>query len=230
MKKRYQIFGFLMLALAFMALNAGAQVRYVDVLPGVGTLNDAINGDTLETGERTDLNTVYRLQRGLEAYYGLTGRIENSGFPLTIMAADGDGPRPFLQPRVVGDASDGAFRPRANLTLKGLHVTGVDELGGQTQRMIRASADDISVRVDDCWFEKEAFTLIFRRPATATAQVGTDPDSLQPLPEQETLAALAPPGTQYPRVALIALGPARTLIPPLLKVRLRITAVTSGPP
>jgi hypothetical protein len=160
MKKRYQIFGFLMLALAFVALNVSAQVRYVDVLPGVGTLNDAINGDTLETGERTNLNTVYRLQRGLEAYYGLTGRIENSGFPLTIVAADGDGPRPFLQPRVVGDASDGAFRPRANLTVRGLHVTGLDELGGVTQRMIRASADDISVTVDDCWFDKDGQSFI----------------------------------------------------------------------
>ncbi len=70
---------------------------------------------------------------------------------------------------------------------------------------------------DDCWFEKEAFTLVFRRPAASTSQAGRDPDALQPLAEQPALAALVPAGTQYQRVALIALGPARALIPSILE-------------
>jgi hypothetical protein len=161
MKKIYLSMGMVLLAIAFVTLDASAQVRYVDVDPGIGSLNDAISGDTTETGERIDPeNTVYRLQRGEQAYYGLTGSISNSGYPLTIMAAEGEGARPFLQPRVVGDGSSRPFRPRGNITLKGLHVTAQDDLGGRTTRMLRCSADDIVVIVDDCWFDKDGQSFI----------------------------------------------------------------------
>jgi len=147
--------------LAFLPLNTYAQVRYVDVSPGIGTLNDAINGDTTAAGERVDPeNTVYRLQRGTEAYYGLTGSISNIGFPLTIMAAEGDGPRPFLQPRVVGDASSRAFRPQGDIKLVGLHVTNLDELGGLNDRILRCSKDNIKVIAEDCWFDKASQSFI----------------------------------------------------------------------
>jgi len=161
MKKVYLNLGFMLLALAFFAQVAGAQVRYVDVEPGLGTLNDAITGDTTETGDRVDPeNTVFRLQRGLTAYYGLEGSIENRD-PLTIEAVEGDGPRPFLEPRVVGDASARPFRARADITLKGIHTSGFDNLGGLTDlRMIRASADDIHITVDDCWFDGDGQSFI----------------------------------------------------------------------
>ena len=114
MKKNY--FGLCWyLWLLFISMNISAQ-RYVDVAPGIGTLNEAINGDTTATGERVDENTIYRLQRGQQAYYGLTGSISNSGWPLTIMAAEGDGAMPFLQPRDGGDGSSRAFRPQGDVT------------------------------------------------------------------------------------------------------------------
>lgn len=161
MRKIYLSIVFVLAAVFSLSVDTIAQVRYVDVVPGIGTLNDAINGDTATTGERIDPeNTVYRLQRGPTAYYGLTGTISNSGFPLTIVAEDGDGARPFLQPRVVGDASSGAFRPRADITLIGLHVTNVDELGGYNTRMLRCSADDLKVTADDCWFDKASQSFI----------------------------------------------------------------------
>ncbi|MGW8317496.1 MAG: T9SS type A sorting domain-containing protein, partial [Bacteroidales bacterium] len=161
MRKIYFGFGFVLTALMFMSLNTMAQPRYVDVLPGIGTLNDAINGDTTDTGDRIDPEiTIYRLERGEQAYYGLTGSIENSGFPLTIMAAEGDGPRPFLQPRVVGGESARPFRPRGNITLSGLHVTGQDDLGGMTTRLLRCSANDIKVTINDCWFDKDGQSFI----------------------------------------------------------------------
>ncbi len=149
------------MALVFMTVDTISQVRYVDVDPGIGTLNDAIAGDTTETGDRVDPeNTVYRLQRGAQAYYGLTGSIENSGFPLTIMAAEGEGPRPFLQPRVVGGESSRAFRPRGNITLMGLHVTNADEGGAINDRILRCSADDIVITIDDCWFDNASQSFV----------------------------------------------------------------------
>jgi len=149
----------MLLALAFTAQDASAQGDTLDVAPGIGTLNDAVNGDTTATGERLNPNRVYRLQRGLQAYYGMTGSIENR-FPLTIVAEEGDGPRPFLQPRVVGDGSSRPFRARDHITLKGLHVTNKDDLDGFNTRVLRASAEDIRIVVDDCWFEEDGQSFI----------------------------------------------------------------------
>jgi hypothetical protein len=161
MKKIYNAFGLIFLFLAFMAMDASGQIRYVDVEPGIGTLTDTIKGDTTDLGERIDPeNTVYRLQRGPEAYYGLEGSISNSDYPLTIEAADGDGARPFLQPRVVDNESSRAFRPRGDITLKGLHVTNMDDIGGLKTRILRCSADDIHVTLDDCWFDQDAQSFI----------------------------------------------------------------------
>ncbi len=159
MKKNYFLFGLMMLSVAFFAMETSAQ-RIVDVAPGLGTLNTAINSDTTGTGDRVDENTTYRLERGNEAYYALLGSISNSGYPLTIIAADGDGAQPFLQPFDEGDGSSRAFRPKGDLTLKGLHVTNLDQLGGLNERMIRCSADDIRITLDDCWFDQEQTMLI----------------------------------------------------------------------
>ena len=161
MKKIYNSFGFIFLLLAFVAIDLNGQIRYVDVLPGLGTLTDTIAGDTTDLGERIDPeNTIYRLQRGDQAYYGLYGSIENSGYPLTIVAADGDGARPFLQPRVSGDDSSRPFRPKGDLTLKGLHVTSMDELGGLNERMLRCDDDGIRITLDDCWFDQDLTSFI----------------------------------------------------------------------
>ncbi len=159
MKKNYFLFGLMMLAVAFFAMETSAQ-RIVDVAPGVGTLNTAINSDTTGTGDRVDENTIYRLERGNQAYYALLGSISNKGYPLTIIAADGDGAQPFLQPFDEGDGSSRAFRPKGDLTLKGLHVTNLDQLGGLNERMIRCSADDIRITLDSCWFDQEQTMFI----------------------------------------------------------------------
>jgi hypothetical protein len=161
MKKIYYACTLIFLFLALLVVDANGQIRYVDVEPGIGTLTDTIRGDTTDLGERIDPeNTVYRLQRGPEAYYGLEGSISNSDFPLTIVAADGDGARPFLQPRVVDNESSRAFRPRGDITLIGLHVTNMDDLGGMNTRMLRCSAEDITVTLDDCWFDQDGQSFI----------------------------------------------------------------------
>lgn len=132
-------------------LDARAQ-RTVEVMPGFGTLNDAIDGDTLTTGERVDANTVYVLQRG--GLYLTNGEIENR-FPLTVVAADGEGPRPIVQPAVAaGGESARPFTPRDDLTLRGLYVTNLDELGGLNQRIVRVRADSARLVIDDCHLDR----------------------------------------------------------------------------
>ena len=89
---------------------------FVDVAQGFGTLNDAVDGDTTSTGERNNLDTVYRLER--DGIYLLNGSIENS-FPLTVVAADGEGARPRLIPGVpTGGSSGRPFRHRSPLRRK----------------------------------------------------------------------------------------------------------------
>jgi hypothetical protein len=140
-----------------MEIVAPAAVRYVPVAPTeFGILNKMIDGDTTATGERINLNTVYVLERGPLAYYLLDGAIENR-FPLTIVAADGDGERPKLVPGVVeGGESDRPFVPRADLTLKGLYVTNKDQAGGLNKNTLRIKASDVKIVAEDCHFDYDS--------------------------------------------------------------------------
>ncbi|MDW3652127.1 MAG: T9SS type A sorting domain-containing protein [Bacteroidia bacterium] len=142
-----------LLAFMFIFCNPSFGQREVMVTPGFGTLNTAIFGDTLSTGERTDTNTVYVLER--DGLYLLDGTIENR-FPLSIVAEDGNGARPILQPGVAtGGSSSRALTPRAHITLRGLYVTNLDELGGLNTRIMRARGDDMRIIIDDCHFDKD---------------------------------------------------------------------------
>lgn len=127
--------------------------RICVVEQGLGTLNLAIDGDTTATGERVDENTIYQLASG--GTYLLTGSIENR-FPLTIMAEPGAAERPRLIPAVdEGGESARPFRPRDDLYLNGLYVTGEDELGGFPLRIIRVSADGIRIVLENCHLDRD---------------------------------------------------------------------------
>jgi len=94
-------------------------------------------------------NTIFELKRG--GVYLLNGSVQNDGFALNIRAEEGSGERPKLIPAVAsGGESERPFRPRGDLSIKGLNVTNKDELGRINLRIIRCSADDITVRIDDC--------------------------------------------------------------------------------
>ena len=149
-----RIVGLSALLLSLLSLGVLAQ-RIVEVPQGVGTLNEAVDGDTTATGERIDLNTVYVLER--DGVYLTTSSLENRDYPLTIVAADGEGARPIVQPAVLeGGESSRPFTPRNDLTLRGLYVTNEDELGGRNTRIIRVRADSAVVIIEDCHLDKDA--------------------------------------------------------------------------
>ncbi|MEO1051878.1 MAG: T9SS type A sorting domain-containing protein [Bacteroidota bacterium] len=155
--KKGMLFQFLIVMLVMLSAYDTHAQRIVDVAPGeFGALNNAIDGDTTATGERQDPNTTYRLERG--ATYILNGSIEHSGFHLIIEAADGDGPRPLLVPGVASGESDRPFRARGDLTLRGLYITSRNEEGGLESRMIRVSADDARIEIDDCVMDEDSQT------------------------------------------------------------------------
>ena len=142
--------GVLAIALMILVLdNAALSQRIVPIAPGFGTINDAIRGDTLSSGARTDTNTVYRLERG--GLYILNGTMEHT-YPVIIEAAPGAGEKPKI---IQGVASGGiapaeAWSPRANLLMKNIYITALDELGGNHERIIRIRENRVRVVLDSC--------------------------------------------------------------------------------
>lgn len=119
-----------------------------------GLLNEIITADTTETGERA--HKVYRLKRNQT--YILSGQIEHRDYHLNIVAEEGLGERPRIVPGVPpGGESGRPFRARGDLTLKGLYITGKDELGSLNadQRLVRISASGARVEADDCHFDHD---------------------------------------------------------------------------
>jgi len=115
-------------------------------------IDQYIMGDTTETGARVDsFNTVYVLERGEGKVYLVNSLIQNVDWPLTVRAAEGDGPRPYIF--LLAEGTSYCFRPKGDLTLKGLHLSNVDNLGAVSQRILRVSADAVRVTIDDCWFD-----------------------------------------------------------------------------
>lgn len=136
--------------LLLLLLGAASFVKAQTVVPvasGLGTLNDAISSYIAQNGN-TSLDVIFQLEDG--GFYILTATIENAS-PLRIESAPGSVVRPVIRPNVpAGGDPFRCFRARNNLMLKGLYVTNEDALGGVADQIIRASADNISLRLDSC--------------------------------------------------------------------------------
>lgn len=140
-------------------LFSGAKAqRIIHVTPTeMGILNKVINEDTLRTPD-----TIYELERGALAYYILNGTIEHEGYHLRIYAEEGEGERPKLVPGVLsGGVSSRCFRPRSDLTLKGLYLTSVDQGGVMYDKnIIRAQAEGIRIVIEDCHLDGDPQSFV----------------------------------------------------------------------
>ncbi len=132
------------------AATAGA-VEILDVEPGDGTLNDAINQ---YKGER-----IYRLQNGYNGYYTLSETINNTGFDLTIIGggqADADDPKPDMPPTVQTSGPSGTvfahmFDAYDDLTLRDIYFCNASADGiFNTEFFIYVGGNDVTVTVDGC--------------------------------------------------------------------------------
>lgn len=133
----------------------------LDVPQGPETLNLAVEGDTTATGEPKNPNRVYRLERG--GYYLLNGAVRGfSDVPLRIVAAEGDGPMPIIIP-VVDEtgAADRAFRPRGSVEVRGLYITGIDNLGNQAEKnMFRCDGMGARIIIDNCFLDHDGQSFV----------------------------------------------------------------------
>ncbi|MEL6864742.1 MAG: hypothetical protein AAFP19_09990, partial [Bacteroidota bacterium] len=159
MKTHYTFILFLLLAASY--LNAQ---RIVDIPPSADLANPAdifpvIMGDTTDTGDRVDNNTIYRLTNG--AVYVTTGRIVNKPeWDLQIEALDltNTDSKPILTrvPNTSGEYPD-IMRPEGNVTIRNLWIVA-GEKGGLEQHdwgKIRYMGDNTRVIADHCIIEKD---------------------------------------------------------------------------
>ncbi|MEM7548599.1 MAG: T9SS type A sorting domain-containing protein [Bacteroidota bacterium] len=154
----------MLLSLFLLCFTFSHAQRFVDVEPDqgneIGSLNIAISGDTTATGERIDpLNTIYRLRRG--GTYRLNLSIQNSGFPLSIQAEEGDGPLPRLIPALTLEGNtDVPFRISGDLTLVNIEMTGRTTGAGLEGQIIRLASEDLRVVVDSCRVDESSQSFI----------------------------------------------------------------------
>ncbi len=146
MKKNYNYYLSLLLT-CLMASSSLVAQDTLDVTPGQGTLNAAIDAN---------LGTkIYRLQAG--AYYGLDKPIENVDYHLQIVGEDVNIYTGTQLPATLqtGSQASGAplarmFDAKGDLTLKNLYCMNVDLNGAIGQRFIRQADSGAFVKISNC--------------------------------------------------------------------------------
>ncbi|MEM1321150.1 MAG: T9SS type A sorting domain-containing protein [Bacteroidota bacterium] len=129
----------------------------VNVSPGNGTLNDAIQ-NYIDNNGSVDQSVVFELEDG--GVYVLSATIDFD-YDLNIQAAANAAVRPVILPiPATGGETFRPFRIRENIILRGLYITTEDALGGQSDQIIRISNDGAQVIIDNCHLDKATQSAI----------------------------------------------------------------------
>ncbi len=154
---------FTVCVLTFLLLSQGglfAQSGHEWVVPNTDYLNNIIMSDTTSTGERVDPDRIYVLQRG-ETYL-IDYEIDNT-YPVRIVAADGDGPKPVVQ--LATNESTGNYPfdfiwMDGSVYLKGIVVSGMPDATYNFNSVLWVDASGLDIVIDDCVFANVSGQLI----------------------------------------------------------------------
>lgn len=144
----------LMMTLGLIAGPTALAQNEVMVESGFGTLNDAIEGDTLADGSRRDPDAVYVLERN--GRYVVNGRVTHKGgYHLQVVAAEGEGAPPVVQQGVRDDGSSDnhSFEMLGDFTLKGLWLLNHDDGGSKKSRGILVNTEGVTGVLDGIVYE-----------------------------------------------------------------------------
>jgi len=156
-------FGVVTLVLVFLignTLELFAQ-RTVDVPAGYGTLQAILSADS--ANRAADPSTVYLVHRGTaDSVYIMTSTLTGWGsMPLHIQSV-GSGRLPEFKWVAQGDGS--SYSPlisvKADLSLKGVYLNGVNVLGVTVNRMIRIQENGVTVKFDSVHADKSTQSFI----------------------------------------------------------------------
>ncbi|MGD8780960.1 MAG: T9SS type A sorting domain-containing protein [Ignavibacteria bacterium] len=154
MKLLFNAVSIAIIAILLVAPSRGNAQEVIPVshLP-IGNLNEFIMGDTTETGERAHPDCIYELKR--DSVYFYTGTMEID-FPLTIVAEDGDGVLPVIEPAILTDGS----KPTnfinltgGGLTLKNLYLFALGPDESRTNYCVLITGTDMKIVADSCVFD-----------------------------------------------------------------------------
>ncbi len=151
MKRTFNIFFLLFLFTATLISFAQNEL----IVPDDDFLNSTILGDTTSNGDRVTLDRVYVLERGKQ--YFINSDIVNSGFPLRIVAQEGEGAKPVIlmaQNEWSGNYPWVPFQLAGDIYLKGIVITGMppDDDTYVTNSIIWCIAPGFDIVIDDCIF------------------------------------------------------------------------------
>lgn len=139
-------------AVVICVLPASAQ-RIMNVTQGIGTLEQAIHGDSLN---RKTQPTVYVLERG--GYYGTLTSIVNYDH-VYIRAAYGSGLPPIVRPAKPPTGSAvRSFAGKGDLTLRGLYIVNMDDNPTAPALItvsVRPTAGGLRIVIDSCHFDRD---------------------------------------------------------------------------
>jgi len=124
---------------------------------GIGTLNTMIKNDTLPDGSRNP-NRVYRLARG--QIYLINGTLTvPDGYPMRLVASNGDGARPMMIPVTEEGLSSRLFEVTGDGEWKSIYMTNVDDLGNnpvQAKNMFRLVGENSRYYLYDVFIDGES--------------------------------------------------------------------------
>lgn len=158
-----QVFTFAMIGAMLLSLNTFAQ-RYVKIDATTDYANPSdiftvVMGDTTETGERVDENTIYQLENG--GFYIISNKIVNKpNWELRIETTDlNDTDNKAVISRVPNDSGTypNILYPEGNLTLKNLWIISGEKgpLADHDWGKIRMAGENARIILDDCLIEKD---------------------------------------------------------------------------
>ena len=152
---------FLLLLVLLGGSTLFAQQREVIIeADGVDVIKNTIEADLAAVGEETASNTIYRLRRGERYAYSSQFRPE---FKLTIMATEGDGPRPRVTavPPSEGEAPR-FLRPEASdYTIMSIDIEQKDAAGQHTDNApLRPRGQGARIVMEDCVIDGQRFEIL----------------------------------------------------------------------
>ena len=122
------------------------------------SLYNTIVGDTVDGGERANLNRVYKLKQG--GFYYVEERIENSGWHLNIVGEPGDPSDEFsnppviqLDPRVDGTTTNKILSAGGDVTFKNVILNGKATNGNLQYEVLRSDGVNARLTFDNVVFE-----------------------------------------------------------------------------
>jgi hypothetical protein len=147
----------------FLSVTLFAQT-YLDVAPGYGTLNTAIDANKG--------NVIYRLQAG--QWYGLSGIIQNSGFDLTIVGTTPANDTTMKAMLQTGSDATGVpfgnmFQIFQNLTLKNIFIVDANSNNVQAGTFLIAMQATATVVIDGCVIDPLSITNQLLSAGSSTA-------------------------------------------------------------